>query len=181
MSDQCDSMAATTVANAMRESPSFHTVHFPVTGDHELDAISGMLAVVMYTGISSTSAIAVLKFMLDRSEWRAKQEMEDYQRKERERERMYQAAAKYPTIGAGQAIGPICPPNPGDWTIGGAPYPGSLGPITTAGQALANATFQPGKGIAGGKPLVEVFMEEQKRETLKKTLEDYATPTQIKR
>ena len=46
------SMTPTAVANALKGEKSFQTVEFPITGDNEIDAISGCRAVLNRIGIS---------------------------------------------------------------------------------------------------------------------------------
>lgn len=81
------SMIPTAVANALKGEKSFESVQFPVTGDPEIDAISGVRAVMNWIGIGPEAELRVFKYLakrawgdieiLHRSRDSAKQELMD--------------------------------------------------------------------------------------------------------
>ena len=61
------SMQPTAVANALKGEKSFESVQFPVTGDREIDAISGIRAVLNQTQLHPKEQVRVLEYSLVRA------------------------------------------------------------------------------------------------------------------
>ena len=61
------SMTPTAVANALKGEKSFESIHFPVTGDSEIDAISGVRAVMNWVGIGPEAELRVFKYLAERA------------------------------------------------------------------------------------------------------------------
>ena len=132
------SMTPTAVANALKGEKSFESVQFPVTGDSEIDAISGVRAVMNWIGIGPEAELRVFKYLAER----ALGDIEILQRSRdsAKQEFMHNYATKAaPAIGgmvsglgtAGQAIGAM-------------PYPAH----SPSSMALDEAFFRGPDGIA---------------------------------